>query len=354
MNAAADRLKDGLRDVGIDPDELRFQTLSEFVQQPTGASQIRDIDPGQSIIVAFGPPKGGKTFSITDLTMHGAHGLDWHGFRIRRRLRVAYLAGEGTRGLKVRLHAWRAGHPDVGAPADFIVLPRALSLPGRVSDVVRALRTFRPDIIVTDTLNAFFGAGSDSDTEAMTVFVSAVRQLKDELGCSVYIIHHTGHGDQTRERGSIVLRGAADVLIHIAKDGNGSGNVAFQVIEGRDLEPMESPLSLRLRPVLTDWLDEDGQPYTSCLVESSDVAVALPGRTARPLGDTQAQVMEIIRSMSKGASNGISPLLARHDVVARAKDQGIDRRRVSQAWQPLERRGLIKLTEPGAVTLVRT
>jgi hypothetical protein len=330
-------------------DPITFQTLAEFVQPlPTG-SQIRGLDQGQAILVAFGPPKGGKTFTICDLTMHAAHGLDWHGFKVAEKLRVAYLAGEGVRGLKIRLHAWLENHDGVETAGDFMILPRALSLPDRASDVIEQLRDFSPHIIVADTLNAFFGGGSENDTEAMTGFVGAVRRLRDELGCSVYVVHHTGHGDQTRERGSIVLRASADVLVHIAKDGNGTGNVAFQVIDSRDLEPMETPLALKLRQVETEWLDEDGQPLTTCVVESADVAVALPGRAVRPLGDAQAQIMGIIRDMSTGKGAPI----ARHEVAAQAKITGIDRRRTSQAWEALARRGLIKLIEPGSVELVR-
>ena len=58
---------------------------------------MRELVRSKAIVVVFGPPKGGKTYSVCDLTMHAAHGLDWHGCEITRPLKVAYMVGEGHR-----------------------------------------------------------------------------------------------------------------------------------------------------------------------------------------------------------------------------------------------------------------
>jgi hypothetical protein len=50
-------------------------------------------------------------------------------------------------------------------------------------------------------------------------FCAAIRRRRDTLGCSVYVIHYTGWHDSGRERGSIVLRAAADVVIQVGKAG---------------------------------------------------------------------------------------------------------------------------------------
>jgi len=84
----------------IEAPELKLYTLDEFVQRPTVSNLVRGVIPAQAIVVVFGPPKGGKTFSVCDLTMHAAHGLDWHGCTNPRRLRVVYLCGEGINGFE--------------------------------------------------------------------------------------------------------------------------------------------------------------------------------------------------------------------------------------------------------------
>lgn len=341
----------------IEAPEFKFYTLDTFVQRPTVSSLVRGVIPAQAIVVVFGPPKGGKTFSVCDLTMHAAHGLDWHGCSIPRRLRVAYLCGEGVNGFRVRLKAWLEFHDNIAEPAEFHVLPMAVSIPDRCAGLIEVLRPLAPDIVVTDTLNAYFGAGDENSTKDMSTFVGALRNLRDELVCSVVVIHHTGHGDSGRERGSIVLRASADVAIQVAKDENAGQLVGFQVIAARDLEPMESAISLKLARHETEWLDEDDEPLASCVVLAGNQPVALPGRGGRPLGVAQAAVLaaaqELAQSRTPDSEGDV--VLPRHLVAELVQRGGRSRQSVSSAWHPLADRKLLRLIEPGAVAIrVRT
>lgn len=331
--------------------DLRLLTLEEFVQRPTISTHVAGIIPANAFIVAFGPTKQGKTFVVGDLLMHAAHGLDWHGFTIKRPLRVAYLIGEGVTGFKVRLHAWLAHHDNIETPGEFRILPRSMSLPHYYADLIPALKEFAPDVVVTDTLNRYFGGGDENSTQDMTAFCAACKQVIDEVPCSLIAIHHTGHADSGRERGSIVLRSACDVVIQIGKDISDSSLVGFQVITGRDVEPMDEPLSLRLTQTVTDWLDEDGVPMTTCLVESAGQPVNLPGSNARPLGAGQATLYEVIRAEAQRHpkdSNG-DVLLTRSDIASLAKERGLSRQTISSAWEPLAKRRYIRLLEPGSL-----
>lgn len=342
-----------------DPQDLglRFQSLDEFIQRPRVASLVRGVIPANSIVVCYGPPKGGKTHSFCDLTMHAAHGMDWNGCKVSRALRIAYLIGEGVTGLRVRLKAWLEYHDSVTEKGAFIILPRPVSLPDQVLEVVEKLREFAPDIVVTDTLNAFFGGGDENSTQDMTKFCEAIRILRDELHTSVVIIHHSGHGAEGRERGSIVLRASADVLIQVAKDEGAGELVGFQVVAARDIEPMQEPISLRLRRHTTEWKDEDGEALITCVVQPGNMPVTLPGRGGKPLGPAQKQLLHIIQELAKGKP--VEPsgevMLARHDVVEVAKAQGMKKQSISSAWPSLSERKLIRLVEPGTVFIaVRT
>jgi len=335
---------------------LRLETLTEFVQQPKGSSQIPGLDPGHAIVIFYGAPKGGKTFSVCDLTLHAAHGLDWYGFRIIRPLRVAYLAGEGLRGLRIRLKGWLEYHDSVEPNGNFCLLPHSLSLPERFAEVLEILRAFQPDIIVVDTLNAYFGGGDENSTKDMTGFCSVIRHLRDTLQCSVYVIHHSGWGEGARERGSIVLRATADVMVQVGKDEGGSGLVGFQIVTGRDVEAMEAPLALRLVAHPTEWRDEDGSPLVTCVVQSAGESVSLPGRKEKPLGPTQALVLKVAREMAQAAprTNGNGEVvLLRHDIGQRAQElqPGLKRQSVHSAWQPLHNRKLLRMLEPGSVAI---
>jgi hypothetical protein len=342
-----------LREEG-DSKKLRFLGLEEFVQRPAISSHVAGIIPVNSIVVVFGPPKGGKTFSVCDLTMHAAHGMDWHGLKVKRPVRVAYLLGEGINGCRVRLRAWLQRHDAGHQAGEFRILPQALSLPDHVHDIVEALGEFRPDIIVADTLNAFFGSGNENATQDMTRFCDAVRFLRDTLEASVIVIHHTGIADQTRERGSFVLRGTADVIIQVARAESGSGAIGFQVIEARDLESWKEPIALKLRQVEIDWTDDDGMPLRTCIVEAASEAVNLSGRGGRPLGGTQATVLSIVQELAKTAipdAHG-DVVIERCDVSKIAKDRhNISKSSVSSCWRPLERRKYFTLLESSSIVV---
>jgi len=222
-----------------------------------------------------------------------------------------------------------------------------------VEELIELLRPFNPDIVAPDTLNAFFGPGDENSTQDMTNFVGACRKLRDSLACTVKVLHHTAIADTGRERGSGVLRGAADVVIQVGKDETGSGCIGFQVVTARDFEPMEKPLALRLQKVETDWSDEDGHPLTTCVVEAATQPVTLPGRGARPLGNAQVVVLEIARELASkampDATGHVS--LARSDIAALAKERDVSTQSVSSAWSTLQSRGYFQLKEPGSISL---
>lgn len=329
---------------------LQLVSLEQFVVRPSRSDLVRGLIPPHSIVVAFGPPKEGKTFTICDLVMHAAHGCDWHGFGVKRPLRVAFLAGEGSDALRVRFRGWQQHHDSVELAGDFRLLPEALSLPDRTAEVRAVLEPYGPDVVVVDTLNAFFGPGDENATADMTRFCSSVRYLRDELRCAIVIIHHTGITNQQRERGSIVLRASADVVIQIGRDESDPSLIGFQVVAARDMETMHEPIGLRLNRVETDWLDDDGEPMTTCIVMAAGSPVSLPGRGGKPLGGRQRELVEIAQELARARGTG-DVVIARLDISQEAQKRGIPKQTVSSAWEPLEARGYWRRVEPGSVVI---
>lgn len=331
--------------------KLRLLTLDEFVDQPQFAYHVRRLIPAGAIVLVFGAPKSGKTFAVCDLAMHAAHGMDWHGCKISKRLRVVFLAGEGINGLRVRLRAWQCAQRR-REKATFRVLPEPLSLPERTSEVMTTLREFKPDLIVIDTLNAFFGAGDENSTRDMSLFTTAIRRLRDEFGCSILVIHHTGLADAARERGSSVLRGAADVIVQVARDKQNSDLVGFQVIQARDLEPWDEAIGLRLRVVETDWDDEDGAALSTCVIEAASQPVTLPGRGTKPLCKRQRQLLDIAQRIAAMKANGSADtVLTKAEVTKAAREQRIPKQSISSAWKSLVERGYWQLVSPESISV---
>jgi hypothetical protein len=330
---------------------LTFLKLDEFLVKPTMSWLVADLIPSDAIVVVFGPPKNGKTFATCDIAMHSAHCMNWHGHAISKQLRVAFMAGEGRNGLRVRLKAWLSEHAP-SSEGSFVILPEAIGLPTRTREVTTALAEFKPDLIVVDTLNAFFGEGDENSTADMTAFVSAVRYIRDQLQCSILVIHHTGLTETTRERGSSVLRGAADVVVRVAKDESGPGLVALQVIDGRDIEPWESPIGLRLRRVDSDWLDSEGNPLTTCIVESADQTVTLPGQGSKPPTAAQQIVITAVQELAFAERKAPGDvLLARADISKAAVAKGANRSSVYRNLQQLAPRMGWRLPDSSTVVV---
>jgi hypothetical protein len=73
---------------------LQLVSLDDYCVRPHVTWLVRDLLPAESIVMVFGAPKSGKTYIITDMMMHGAHGMHWHGHTITRALRVTDLPGD--------------------------------------------------------------------------------------------------------------------------------------------------------------------------------------------------------------------------------------------------------------------
>lgn len=300
--------------------ELRLLSLDEFCQPPAAMWLVRGLIPASGIVVVFGAPKSGKSCVVGDMTMHFAHGMHWRGHCVSRAIRVAYFAGEGQNGLKVRLHAWRSEHAPERT-GEYKLLPISLSLPDRREELLVLLREYRADIVVVDTLNTFFGGLDENSTGDMTAFVAALRELIDGLGCAVVVIHHTGLADPSRARGSTVLRASADVIAQVVKDERVKGLVGFQVIEGRDTETWDEPLSLQLNPVEVDWRDDDGKPMRTCVVESTNDRVRARGRRSEAFTPAEQRAIAAVEKVAKARANGASTVELRFADVAAASPE---------------------------------
>lgn len=335
-------------------DEIHLVGLDDYTTQQAELWQYQDLFQFGDIVVVFGPPKGGKTQVVSDICMHAAHGLDYYGHKLAHPLRVAYLIGEGQKGHRRRMRGWRVAHGDaaLSSDGDIKFLPRVLPLADDVEEVLRLLREYRVDLLAVDTLNAYFGGLDEDKTRDMTVFCGAIRRLRDELGCTVIVVHHSGWGDGTRERGSIVLRGTADVIVKVKAGGKGSGLIGMQVIEARDMEVWDEPLSFGLKEVETGWLGGDGRPVTTVVpvLDGRPVAVAegrgkvTPDSPKAPRGRRQRQVWEGIVEARLLDGNGVISELELRRV---ARDKGIDSKHVASVVESLVAGGWLEQSNEG-------
>lgn len=243
---------------------------------------VKGLVSSESLVVAWGPPKCGKSFWTFDLAMHIATGMEYRGKRTRQGP-VVYIAAEGADGFKARVEAWRRRHladdaTSTGVP--FYLLPMRVDLTqdhlafvadirAQLAEIAReqGIAEINPCLIPIDTLNRTF-IGSESSDEDMTAYIRAADAVKDAFHCSVMVVHHCGI-EGSRPRGHTSLTGAADTQIALRRDENG---LVLAVVEWMKDGPEGYANASKLE-IVEIGHDEDGDAVTTCVIEPSDTPV---------------------------------------------------------------------------------
>ena len=197
-----------------------------------------------------------------------------------------------------------------------------------------------------DTLARNFGPGDESSTMDMGVFITAADSIRARYGCAVFLVHHTGHADKSRARGSIALKGALDVEYRMDKDE--SGIVRFEATKMKDLPPPE-PLAFHILPVELPITDEDGLPVTSAVLSPTSFAPAPRGIAS--LGKWQVQALDVLKELhsthrANREASGHDPDGARvsvDDWRIACRDAGIPRQRWPTIRDSLPNQGAVSI-----------
>ena len=248
--------------------------LSQFANRESkGAGYLaKGLLQKASYAIAYGPPGGGKTFTLLDLAYHIAAGKDWMGHKVHGGP-VLYLPFEGGGGLVKRAQALRQKYGDADVP--FFIASASFNLreqAGRKElGAIIADLPEKPVLIVIDTLARALMGGDENSAQDVGAFNSAIAALIESTGACVLVVHHSGKNQNAGARGSSALLGAIDTELMICDN---------QVIASkqRDVE-IGAPIGFKLVPVVVG-VDSDGDEMTSCVVEPDAVGTGPTGRLA--------------------------------------------------------------------------
>jgi hypothetical protein len=211
-----------------------------------------------AFVQIFGEPEAGKSFVAIDWGLCIASGRDWAGHRIFSPGPVIYIAGEGTKDFNKRIKAWvKENGGASGKDLPFYRFNHATALLDEeklieAGKLIEAVTTKHGKVsaVVIDTLNRNFGGGDENSTKDMTAAVSAIDKIIRKFGCAVIVVHHTGHGDKTRSRGSGVLHAANDFDYKVERRGQ---YATVSCTKAKDFErPMEVSFRMEKVPVGRD------------------------------------------------------------------------------------------------------
>lgn len=332
------------------PLRFPFQPVGEFVAAPPQRYWIKGILPQAPLAVVYGESGSGKTFAVLDLVLAIARGTQWRTQRTTRG-RVAYIAAEGAGGLRKRLRAYADFHglEPKDLPLSLLADAPNFLLAADVVDVIKGIQAAGgADVVVVDTLAQVTPGGNENAGEDMGRALAHCREIHRHTGATVLLVHHAGKDSSRGARGWSGLKAAADAELEVARDGDVR---SLRLTKAKDdLDGAQWGFRLNVVSIGTD---EDGDPVTSCVVESCEETVQSGGKN-RKRGGVQRLALRVLGDLVAFSGEGVPHDELVDAVVAQTprEDGKRDRRRevVERTVRELVEAGEIR-NQQGVLTL---
>lgn len=316
---------------------------------------IRNMLERDSLALLFSDPGIGKTLLTIAISLSVATGTKFYGREVHQGP-VIYIAGEGQNGLMRRMMAWSItnGVSYETAPLFISQMPAALTDTEMLEQVQNAIALVsaehgHPVLIIIDTLARNFGPGDENSTKDMSQFIQAADALRAISQATVLLVHHSGHGDKSRARGAMALKGALDAEYRLDRDE--AGIIRMEATKMKDSKYPE-PCAFQIRPVPIPVFDENDEPVFSAVLESTSYSPP-PQKGKAGQGKHQTRALQILKDLQneerrKYSTEGKDPATARISMDNWKKAMKADdmpTKRIADVISTL--RGLNMITEGG-------
>jgi len=190
-------------------------SVPEIVERSQKQSWLVKYVIPEGLGVLFGQSGTFKSFIALDLALHICYGMEWLGQKTVK-AEVCYVSAEGGGGIARRIQAW---HEARGMDWRNCPLKVVIDHIDPDTDYVRLRREIEnlggARLIILDTFSQLFGADENS-AEAVSEFMRMLsRTLLKPLKATILLVHHVGHSDGDRPRGSSALTANVDFLFAV-------------------------------------------------------------------------------------------------------------------------------------------
>jgi hypothetical protein len=257
---------------------LRFKSTKEVLSAPSNPDWlVKKVLERGGLSMLIGEPGVGKSFLVIDLAVSIALGQPWLDF-LTKQGAVFVIAGEGHAGFNQRLKAIEKHRACSLSEIPLFFSSAAISLTEEESVVYARLEIDRlsaehgpPSLIIVDTLHRNFGGGDENSAKDISKMLQIVDSCLRgaEEPCAVMLVHHSGHGDKGRARGSSSLFGAMDTEMLLARDGE--AGAVLSVTKQKNHQPIKD-FAVKFLSVKLDEIDDEGEVVTSRVVVLGDAS----------------------------------------------------------------------------------
>ena len=301
--------------------------------------------------VCFGAPAAGKTFLVIDMALCIASGRPFHGHDVKQGS-VFYIAGEGHNGFARRAAAWSSdrGVSLKGLPffksSRSIVLTDEASVEEMLAVVDDMVQEHgEPQMIVIDTLARAMGAADENSTKEMGAAIRAVDDIREAYDCTVLAVHHTGHGNKDRARGSSALLGAVDAEFMVDKWSGSDDPLAKIEVKFTKMKDAKLPDPMNFIHHEVELIGADLEPTQSVVLWPIDDG--RPKGGGPRLTGHKKRFMDALDEVKDTGSNGAEVQKVRDTFYNSLVDTNQDtkRRTWNRAFQDVSDMELISSTE---------
>ena len=199
------------------------EPVSRIIQQVDEPNWlINDVIEQESLVSVFGAPKSGKSFVAIAMAASIASGNEFFGHGVKKKSSVLYVAGEGLRGIRSRCSI--LDDRDSLADAPFYISNRTVRInddadfTALIAEIEMIVASHGElNLLVLDTFQRVF-SGNENSSEDVGGFISKLDKLIADYKCCVLMVHHTGHGNADRARGSSVIPASLDNEFKVVRD----------------------------------------------------------------------------------------------------------------------------------------
>lgn len=278
----------------------------------------KDWLPLDAVGAIVAPAGAGKSFFALSLALEITRGGNFAGENLDP-VNVLYVAAERPTDQRDRLEAWQVKH-SAKAPRGLRVFapkrPPQLTGQDHVSALVEKVKRDRVKVVVLDTFARMTLGLEENSSAAMGPVMEALDRIREATeGGLVLVVHHTGHGDKSRARGSTVFIGALD----------------FEIVLDGDPTALRAKVTSNAgREVMPEWfrIENVELPPVAGETEARNVGVLVPTSPRDAGSERDGEIVEVITgSYPEGATVAqVVAGLGYSETEAKSKTSGIAKR----------------------------
>lgn len=277
---------------------------------------IDDILSAGDKCIIGGPSQSGKSFLAIHAGMCVATGTPFFGRNVKQGL-VIYQAGEGARGVKKRLRAWRKQN-DIAfsRKVPFVLLQGAVDLSRLDGDAEPLLAEIKQieDIfgipalaVFLDTLACVAIGSEENSARDMGIVFSNVAKINAATGAHVCLVHHMNAGGD-KLRGSTAIYANIDQTIFVKRD-EATKVRTMRLGKQRDDEDSLS-VQFELMSVEVGYDEARSKPITSCVclpVGEKEAIRRSEEHRGFALRDDEREFMRVFFEVEKTLGQAVPP-----------------------------------------------